>query len=170
MRTLENDGVLVSEAEGNRVCILVVGTVYLGVTVGIPDDPSQPADPLGSAKVHVPVAFVGTIADAVPESLVAAFHWCMTHPETSSYDVSTEDLAEVLFCRYSSHPPKLPKLSRAGGSDDGMVRLVRQGHPRPWVTASLRRSKYRAATVANDLCCKPAGRRGRPLCGRQMNG
>ena len=97
MRTLENDGVLVTEAEGDRVCILVVGTVYLCVTVGVSDDPSQPADPLGSAEVHVPVAFVGTLADAVPESLVTAFDGCMTHPETSSYDVAIEDLAEVLL-------------------------------------------------------------------------
>lgn len=109
MRTLENDGVLVSEAEGNRVCILVVGTVYLWVTVGISDDPCQPADPLGPAEVQVPVAFVRTLADAVPESLVAAFDRFMTHPETSSYDIATEDLAEVLLVG----TPVTPEASKA---------------------------------------------------------
>ena len=97
LRTLECDGVLVTEAEGDRVRIVVVSTVYLWVTVGVSDDPGQSADPLGPARVQVPVAFVGTLADAVPESLVATFYWFMPHAERSSYDVATEDLAEVLL-------------------------------------------------------------------------
>ena len=97
MRTLENDGVLVTEAEGNRLRILVVSAVYLWVTVGIPDDPSQPADPLGSAEAYTPVALIGPLADAMPESLVATFDGFMTHPEGSSYYIATEDLAEVLL-------------------------------------------------------------------------
>ena len=44
----------------------------------------------------MPVAFIGTLADAVPESLVATFDRFMPYRERSSYDVSTEDLAEVL--------------------------------------------------------------------------
>ena len=71
---------------------------FLWVTVGIPNDPSQPSDPLASAKIHVlPVALVGPLADAVPESLVAAFNSFTTHPGTSSYHVATENLAEVLL-------------------------------------------------------------------------
>lgn len=109
MRAFENDGVLVTEAEGDRVCILVVGTVYLWVTVGISDDPCQPADPLGSAKVHVPIAFVRTLADAVPESLVTAFDRFTTHPESASDHIATEDLAEVLFVG----TPVTPEASKA---------------------------------------------------------
>ena len=97
LRTLENDGVLVTEAEGNRVRILVVSAVYLWVTVGISDDPSQPADPLGSAQVHAPVALIGPLADAVPESLVATFDGFMPHPEIAAYYIATEELAEMLF-------------------------------------------------------------------------
>ena len=97
MRTLENDGVLVTEAEGSRVRVPIVSAVYLWVTVGISDDPSQPADPLGSAKVYTPVALIGPLADAVPESLVATFDGFIAHPEIASYYIATEDLAEVLL-------------------------------------------------------------------------
>ena len=97
LRTLENDGVLVTEAEGDRVCILVVRAVYLWVTGGIPDDPSQPPDPLGSAQVDTPVGLVGPLADAVPESLVATLDGFLTQPEGSSYYIATEDPAEVLL-------------------------------------------------------------------------
>ena len=65
--------------------------------LGISDDPSQPADPLSSATVDTPVALIGTLADAVPESLVATLDACVTHPEDSSYYIATEDSAEMLF-------------------------------------------------------------------------
>ena len=97
LRMLENDGVLVTEAEGDRICILVVRAVYLWVTVGISNDPSQPPYPLGSAKVETPVALIRPFADAVPESLVATLDGFMTHPEIASYYIATEDLAEMLF-------------------------------------------------------------------------
>ena len=96
-RTLENDGVLFTEGEGNRVRILVFRAVYLWVTVGVSNDPSQLADPLGSAKVYTPVALIGPLADAVPESLVATFDGFIAHPEVASYYIATEDLAAMLF-------------------------------------------------------------------------
>ena len=96
-RMLENDGVLVTEAAGDRICILVVRAVYLWVTVGISNDPSQPPYPLGSAKVETPVALIRPFADAVPESLVATLDGFMPHPEIASYYIATEDLAEVLL-------------------------------------------------------------------------
>ena len=96
-QTLENDGVLVTEAGGRRVRILVVSAVYLRVTVGISNDPRKPADPLGSAKAYTPVALIRPFADAVPESLVATLDGFMPHPEIASYYIATEDLAEVLL-------------------------------------------------------------------------
>ena len=124
-----------TEAEGDRVRILVVSAVYLWVTVGVSYDPRQPPDPLGPANVDVPVAFVGTRADAVPESLVATFDGFMSHPESSSYHVAAEDLAEVLLVG-TPIPSEGSKALKGRGSDGGMVQLVRSRRQRLRLTAS----------------------------------